>query len=131
MNFNMSKTNRLYPFVFKHPDIRVIHSLICLFYRTYEIDDCMLFTCMSNYSYRMYVNMTLSNFMWLFFCRSFINIHVICILRYSMYNDHISYLVNGWWDFYKHGIILKDISNKNNPPQEFSKFSFVFDLSHF
>jgi hypothetical protein len=24
-----------------------------------------------------------------------------------MYNDHISYLVNGWWDFYKHGIILK------------------------
>jgi hypothetical protein len=28
-------------------------------------------------------------------------------LRYSMYNDHISHLVNGWWDFYKEGIILK------------------------
>jgi hypothetical protein len=38
------------------------------------------------------------------------------ILRYSMYNDHISYLVNGWRDFYKHDIILKDLSNKNNPP---------------
>jgi hypothetical protein len=24
-----------------------------------------------------------------------------------LYIDHISYLVNGWWDFYKHGIILK------------------------
>jgi hypothetical protein len=37
-------------------------------------------------------------------------------LRYSMYNDHISYLEHGWWDFYKHGIILKGISNKNNKP---------------
>jgi hypothetical protein len=43
-------------------------------------------------------------------------------LRYSMYNDHISYLVNGWWDFYKHDIILKGLSNKNIPPEEFSKF---------
>jgi hypothetical protein len=38
------------------------------------------------------------------------------ILRYSMYNNHISYLVNGWWDFHKHGIILKGLSDKNNPP---------------
>jgi hypothetical protein len=33
-----------------------------------------------------------------------------------MYNDHISHLVNGWWDFGKHGIILKNLSNENNPP---------------
>jgi hypothetical protein len=37
-------------------------------------------------------------------------------LRYSMYKDHIPYLINGWWDFYKHGIILKGLSNENNPP---------------
>jgi hypothetical protein len=39
-----------------------------------------------------------------------------------MYNDHISYLVNGWWDFYKHGITLKSLSNKDNTPNEFSEF---------
>jgi hypothetical protein len=37
-------------------------------------------------------------------------------LRYSIHNDHISYLVYGWWDFCKHGIILKSLSNENYPP---------------
>jgi hypothetical protein len=35
-------------------------------------------------------------------------------LSYPMYNDHILYLVNGWWDFCD--IILKGLLNKNNPP---------------
>jgi hypothetical protein len=41
---------------------------------------------------------------------------VLDILRYSIHNDHISYLVYGWWDFCKHGIILKSLSNENYPP---------------
>jgi hypothetical protein len=32
---------------------------------------------------------------------------------YSIHNDHISYLVYGWWDFCKHGIILKSLLNEN------------------
>jgi hypothetical protein len=51
-------------------------------------------------------------------------------LRYQMYNDHILYLVNGWWNFSEPDIILKCLSNKNNPPLEFSKFWFVLDLSY-
>jgi hypothetical protein len=39
-----------------------------------------------------------------------------------MYNDYILYLVNGWWDFCEPDNILKGLSNKNNPPWEFSKF---------
>jgi hypothetical protein len=33
-----------------------------------------------------------------------------------MYNDHIVYLVNGWWDFGKPDIILKVLSNENSSP---------------
>jgi hypothetical protein len=51
-------------------------------------------------------------------------------LRYPMYNDHIFYLVNGWWNFCELDIILKGLSNKNSPPLEFSEFWFALDLSH-
>jgi hypothetical protein len=34
-------------------------------------------------------------------------------LWYSIHNDHISYLVYGWWDFCKHCIILKSLLNEN------------------
>ena len=37
-------------------------------------------------------------------------------LRYSMTNDQIAYLVNGWWDRCKLGIILKGLPNENNSP---------------
>jgi hypothetical protein len=43
-------------------------------------------------------------------------------LRYPMYNDHNLYLVNGWSDFCEPNIILKGVSNENNPPKEFSEF---------
>jgi hypothetical protein len=39
-----------------------------------------------------------------------------------MYNDHIQYLLNGWSDFGEPNIILKGLSNKNNPPLEVSEF---------
>jgi hypothetical protein len=39
-----------------------------------------------------------------------------CPLRYSMNNGQISYLVNGWWDCCKLGIILKGLPNENNSP---------------
>jgi hypothetical protein len=29
-----------------------------------------------------------------------------------MYNDHILYIVNGWWDFSEPDNILKGLSNK-------------------
>jgi hypothetical protein len=34
----------------------------------------------------------------------------------SMYNDHILYLGNGWWDVCKHNVIFKGLSMENNPP---------------
>ena len=43
-------------------------------------------------------------------------------LRYSMYNDHILYLINEWSDILNHDIILRVLSNKNTPPKELSKF---------
>jgi hypothetical protein len=45
-----------------------------------------------------------------------LTIGLIRALRYSIHNDHISYLVYGWWDFCKDGIILKSLSNENYPP---------------
>lgn len=39
-----------------------------------------------------------------------------CLLRYSMHtSNHVSYVINRWWGFSIHGI-LKDSSNKNDPP---------------
>jgi hypothetical protein len=38
-----------------------------------------------------------------------------CVKVYLMYNDRISYLVNEWWVFCKYDIVLKGLSNKNNP----------------
>jgi hypothetical protein len=40
----------------------------------------------------------------------------LMILRYSIHNDHISYLVNGWWYDCKYGIVLKSLLNENYPP---------------
>jgi hypothetical protein len=36
-------------------------------------------------------------------------------LRYPTYNDHILYLSIGYWDFCEPDIILKGLSNKDNP----------------
>lgn len=36
-----------------------------------------------------------------------------------MYIDNVPWLVNGWWDFCHHGVILKSSSNENNPLQEY------------
>lgn len=44
------------------------------------------------------------------------------ILRYSMYNDHILYLINEWSAILDHDNILKVLSDKNTPPKKFSKF---------
>jgi hypothetical protein len=45
-----------------------------------------------------------------------------------MYNDHIWYLVNELSDFCEPNIILKGLSNENNPrtPLEFSEFSHLW-----
>jgi hypothetical protein len=41
-------------------------------------------------------------------------------LRYSMYNDYFfSYLVSKLWNLSKDDIILKGLSNENNPRKEF------------
>jgi hypothetical protein len=48
-------------------------------------------------------------------------LYEICLVaRYTlMYMYLYLYLVNGCWVFCKHRIILKGLSNKNNPPKEF------------
>jgi hypothetical protein len=42
-------------------------------------------------------------------------------IRYSMYNDYTVYLVDGLWNF-EHGLILKNLSRRNNLPRGISEF---------